>query len=165
MKGMRFFALGAVLAFAATAARPAAPDIYPGPGAARADIAAALRTASAAHKRVILDFGGNWCPDCQVLNIYLHDARNKPIVDANYVVVRVNIGHMDANVELARHYGIPVKKGVPALAVLDGSGKVLYSQKNGEFDNMRNMQSSALTQFLIRWKPVKPGCSVVNSKC
>ena len=164
MKTMRLFAFAAALAFAA-AARPAAPDIYPSPVAAHAEIAAALHTAAAGHKRVILDFGGNWCPDCQVLDRYFHDGRNQPIVEANYVVVHVNIGHMDANVDLARRYGIPLKKGVPALAVLSESGKVLYSQKGGEFEAMRNMQSSALTQFLIRWKPVKPGCSVVNSNC
>ena len=164
MKTMRFFAFAVALTLAA-AARPAAPDIYPSPGAANAEIAAALHTAAAAHKRVILDFGGNWCPDCVVLDRYFHDARNQPIVKANYVVVHINIGHMDANVDLARHYGIPLKKGVPALAVLSGSGKVLYCQKGGEFEAMRNMQSSALTQFLIRWKPAKPGCSVVNSNC
>ena len=164
MKTMRLFAFAVALTLAA-AARPAAPDIYPNPGAANAEIAGALHTAAAAHKRVILDFGGNWCPDCLVLDRYFHDARNQPIVKANYVIVHINIGHMDANVDLARHYGIPLKKGVPALAVLSGSGKVLYSQKGGEFEAMRNMQSSALTQFLIRWKPEKPGCSVVNSKC
>jgi len=164
MKTMRFFAFAAALTLAA-AAHPASPDIYPSPGAAHAEIAAALHTAAATHKRVILDFGGNWCPDCLVLDRYFHDARNEPIVKANYVVVHINIGRMDANVDLARRYGIPLKKGVPALAVLSGSGKVLYSQKGGEFEAMRNMQSSALTQFLIRWKPVKPGCSVVNSNC
>jgi thiol:disulfide interchange protein len=165
MKIVRLFAFGAVLAFAATTAHPAAPDIYPSPSQARADIAAALHAAATTHKRVLLDFGGNWCPDCHVLDIYFHDASNKPIVQANYVVVHINIGHMDANVDLAEHYGIPLKKGVPALAVLSSSGKVIYSQKGGEFEDMRHLDSSALTQFLIRWKPVKPGCSAVRVDC
>lgn len=165
MKTMRLIAFGAVLALAAAAAHPAAPNIYPAPGAARADIAAALHKAAVTHKRVILDFGGDWCPDCQVLDRYFHDARNLPIVKANYVVVHINIGQMDANFDLAGHYGIPLKKGVPALAVLSSSGKVLYSQKSGEFEDMRNLESSALTEFLMRWKPLRPGCSVVNSNC
>lgn len=165
MKTMRLIAFGAVLAFATAAAHPATPNIYPAPEAARADVAAALHKAAVTHKRVILDFGGDWCPDCQVLDRYFHDARNLPIVNANYIVVHINIGQMDANVDLARNYGIPLRKGVPALAVLSSSGKVLYSQKNGEFEDMRNLESSALTEFLMRWKPLKPGCSVVNSKC
>lgn len=165
MKILRYFAFAVVLALGATAARSAAPDIYPAPSQARADIASALHSAAATHKRVILDFGGNWCPDCLVLDRYFHDARNQPIVKANYVIVHVNIGHMDANVDLANRYGIPLKKGVPALAVLSSAGKVLYSQKGGEFEDMRNLESSALTQFLIHWKPTKPGCSVVNPNC
>ena len=165
MKITKWFVLAAILSIAAVSAHPATPDIYPAPSRARADIAAALHTAAAAHKRVILDFGGDWCADCIVLDRYFHDAQNAPIVKANFVVVHINIGHMDANVDLAERYGIPLHKGVPALAVLSSAGKVLYSQKGGEFEDMRNLQSSALTQFLLRWKPVKPGCPVVMANC
>lgn len=165
MKTMRLLAFGAVLALALTAASAAAPEIYPAPGQARSDIAAALRTAASSHKRVILDFGGNWCPDCVVLDRYFHDAQNAPIVNANYVVVHVNVGHFDANVDLAERYGIPLHKGVPALAVLSSRGKLLFSQSTGQFENMRSLDSSAVTQFLMKWKPVKPGCSVVNANC
>lgn len=165
MKTIRMLAFAAALALTSTAARSAAPDIYPAPAQARADIAAALHTAAASHKRVILDFGGNWCPDCIVLDRYFHDAQNAPIVKANYVVVHVNVGRFDANVDLAERYGIPLRKGVPALVVLDGHGKLLYSQSAGQFEKMSQLESSALTQFLIKWKPVKPGCSVVNADC
>jgi hypothetical protein len=44
---------------------------------------------------------------------------------------------------------------VPALAILDAHGKLLYSQKAGEFEAMRHMESSAVTQFLLRWKARK----------
>ena len=71
-------------------ARSALPDIYPPPEHASADIVAALKSAAASHKRVILDFGGNWCTDCQ---------------------------------------------------------------KTGEFETMRYMQTGAVTDFLVRWKP------------
>lgn len=165
MKTIRMLAFAAALALVSTSARSAAPDIYPAPAQAHADIAAALHTAAASHKRVILDFGGNWCPDCIVLDRYFHDAQNAPIVQANYVVVHVNVGRFDANVDLAERYGIPLRKGVPALAVLDGHGKLLYSQSAGQFEKMSQLESSALTQFLIKWKPVKPGCSVVNANC
>jgi thioredoxin 1 len=41
---------------------------------------------------------------------------------------------------------------VPALAVLDSHGRLLYSQKAGEFEAMRGMQSGAVTEFLNTWK-------------
>ena len=95
----------------------------------------------------------------------MHDSKNQPLVEANFVVVHVNVGHIDANLDLAEKYGVPLHKGVPALAVLSDHGALLYSQKNGEFEAMRHMESSALTDFLVQWKPSRPGCSAVVVNC
>ncbi len=141
----------ALCLFAARAV--AAPDIYPAPEQAPADLTAALQTASATHRRVLLDFGGNWCPDCRALDSYFHDATNAPLLEAGYVLVHVNIGRVDQNLDIAERYEVPLKKGVPALAVLDTDGKLLYSQKTGEFEAMRRMQSDVVTDFLKQWKP------------
>jgi len=75
--------------------------------------AAALKTAAQTHKRILLDFGGNWCGDCQVLDLYFHDPRNRPILEANFVLVHINIGHMDANTDIAETYQIPLKRAYP----------------------------------------------------
>jgi thiol:disulfide interchange protein len=165
MQTVRILALALSLTLGGGISLAAPQDLYPAPEHARADLAAALRTARTTHKRVLLDFGGNWCGDCKVLDLYLHDATNAPIVDANFVVVPINIGHMDENLQLAERYEIPLQKGVPALAVLSDTGKLLFSQKSGQFESMRRMESSAVTQFLIQWKPVKPGCSAVAITC
>jgi thioredoxin 1 len=142
-----FFALALALpAFAL-------PDIYPPPEQAQADLTAALEAAAAQHRRVIVDFGGNWCTDCHVLDGYMHDAANQPLIDANFLVVHVNVGRVDQNLDIAERYGIPLKKGVPAVAVLSSRGKVLFSQTGGEFEDMRHLDSSVLTEFLQRWKP------------
>jgi thiol:disulfide interchange protein len=161
MKTVKLLVLAALLALAGGRANSADRAIYPDPSQAKADLAAALKTAAATHRRILLDFGGNWCGDCQVLDIYFHDARNQPILDASFVLVDINIGRMDANLDLAEQYGIPLRKGVPALAVLSEHGELLYSQKSGEFEDMRNMQSSSVTEFLVKWRPARAGCSVV----
>lgn len=165
MRTYKLLAVAAILVLAAAPASPAGHDIYPPPAQARADLAAALKEAAQTHRRVLLDFGGNWCGDCQVLNIYFHDPDNLPILEKNYVLVDINVGYMDANVDLAEKYGIPLHKGVPALAVLDEHGRLLYSQKDGEFEAMRRMQSSAVTSFLAQWRPQRPGCSVMMLNC
>ncbi len=140
-------------------------EIYPAPEQATSDLSNALKNASATHKRIILDFGGNWCGDCQVLDIYFHDPANLPILEANYVVVHINVGRMDENLPIAARYQIPLHKGVPALAVLNEHGKILYSQKMGEFEAMRRLDPGAVTRFLVQWKPIKPGCSAVQLNC
>jgi thiol:disulfide interchange protein len=126
--------------------------IYSAEANPKADIAAALQQARQEHKRVILAFGGDWCGDCQVLEIYLHQPPNLDLFDKNFLLVHVDIGHMDKNVDIAETYGVPLAKGVPALAVLDANGKVLYSQKTGEFGDMRYMQPASVTGFLTKWK-------------
>jgi thiol:disulfide interchange protein len=60
--------LATLLAFAAGGARSELRDIYPPPDQAASDLAAALKTATATQKRVIVDFAGNWCTDCHVLD-------------------------------------------------------------------------------------------------
>jgi thioredoxin 1 len=132
---------------------PGRAEIYPNGAQAEADISAALSRATQEKKRVLLDFGGNWCGDCQVLEIYFHDAANRPLLESNYVLVPVNIGRYDENLAIAARYGVPVTKGVPALAVLDPDGQVVYSQRNAEFESMRKMDSSSVTAFLLQWKP------------
>jgi thiol:disulfide interchange protein len=134
------------------AEQPGRRVIYPEGAQAKADIAAALAKATKEKKRVLLDFGGNWCGDCQVLQIYFHDAANRNLLESNYVLVPVNIGQYDQNMDIAAQYGVPVDKGVPALAVLDAAGHVVYSQRNHEFSAMRTMDSASVTAFLLQWK-------------
>ncbi len=131
---------------------PGRAVIYPDGAEAQADLNAALAKAAKEKKRVLIVFGGNWCGDCQVLEIYFHDAANRSLLEANYVVVPVNIGRYDVNLDLATKYGVPLEKGVPALAVLDSHGQLLYSQRHSEFTAMRRMDSSSVTEFLQKWK-------------
>ncbi len=88
-----------------------------------------------------------------MLDIYFHQAPNVQLLADNYVLVDVNIGKYDMNLDVADKYGVPLKKGVPALAVLSSDGKLLYSQSTGEFENMRHMEASSVTDFLNQWKP------------
>jgi thiol:disulfide interchange protein len=115
-----------------------------------ADIAAAIKQARREHKRILLDFGGNWCGDCQLLDIYYHQSPNAKIIAQHFIVVHVDIGHMDRNVATAQRYKVPITKGVPALAVLDSNGKLLYSERDKEFEHT---SPEAITAFLNRWKP------------
>ena len=165
MNALKQIALAVVLVGGVGLARPASREIYPDPAQARTDLAAALKTAAAAHKRILLDFGGNWCGDCQVLDYYFHDPKNLPLLETSFVLVHINIGHMDENVDIARRYDVPLERGVPALAVLDTNGKLLFSQKKGEFEAMRRMESSSVTEFLVQWRTAKAGCSVMVVNC
>ena len=131
-------------------------QLYPPPEEAPAEIASALAAASKDHKRVLLVFGGNWCYDCHVLDTTFRSKAFALLVSANYHVVHVNVGNFDQNTDLAKKYEIPLNKGVPSLAILDPDGKLVISQKQGEFEDTVKVGPEDVLGFLKKWKP-QPG--------
>jgi thioredoxin family protein len=138
---------------------PAKPNtqLYAPPEEAKSEIAAALAEAAKDHKRVLLVFGGNWCYDCHVLDTTFRSKEFAPIVNANYHVLHINVGNYDANLDLADKYQIPLKKGVPSLAILDPDGKLVVSQKQGEFESTVKIGPEDVLAFLKKWKPQPKG--------
>jgi hypothetical protein len=67
--------------------------------------------------------------------------------------VHVNVGDYDKNLDLARKYEIPLDKGVPSLAILDPDGKLVISQKQGEFESTVRLGPEDVVAFLKKWKP------------
>jgi hypothetical protein len=117
------------------------------------EIDEAVKTASAQHKRILVVFGGNWCFDCHVLDEAFHSPEIAPTVNKSFVVIHVDIGQMDKNLEVAKKYDVPLDRGVPAIAVLDSDGKLLFSQKRGEFEAARSMAPEDILDFLHKWQP------------
>jgi hypothetical protein len=167
-KSFKLIALGLILPLALASIFPVClihsihpyRAIYPAATQARADLATALQSAAQSHKRILVEFGANSDPDSQRLDQYFHDKNNLHIQESSFIPVFVNTdatnrGYCacDANRVLASQYSISFDKGIPALAVLSEKGELIYSQKNGEFADMRHLKSSDLTEFLQRWKP------------
>jgi thiol:disulfide interchange protein len=131
-------------------------QLYSATANAQEEINAALKRATHEHKRVLLVFGGNWCYDCHVLDRALHEGEAGKIMKASFELVHVDIGEGDKNLDLTEKYQVPLDKGVPALAVLNSDGKVLYSSIEGEFEAARTMTKKALVIFLERWQESGP---------
>ena len=132
-------------------------DLYPADADAHKEIEEALRTAAKSHKRVMLVFGGNWCYDCHVLDAAFHSPEIAPTLNRNFIVVHVDIGEYNKNLDLAKKYDVPLERGVPAAAILDSDGKLVVSQKNQEFEKARSMAPEDILAFLNKWKaPVAP---------
>jgi thiol:disulfide interchange protein len=158
-------AVGLLLISAALSQQPSLPsdkgvldpitvktDLYPADADATKEIAEALKSAATDHKRVLLVFGANWCYDCHVLDRALHDGAAGRIVSDRFVLVHVDIGEVNKNLDLAKQYKIPLEKGVPAVAILGSDGKLLYGSRDGEFEAARKMMKQDLIAFLNQWK-------------
>jgi thioredoxin 1 len=129
-------------------------NIYPADADAHAEIKEAEEKAAQAHKRLLLVFGANWCFDCHVLDLAFQRPDLAPILVANYEVVHIDLGPDEQkNADLVQQYDIPLNKGIPALAVAESDGKLVVSQKNGEFEDARGLTPEVLQEFLSKWKP------------
>ena len=130
------------------------PNLYNKNAEARAEIGEAESRAKKDQQRIILVFGANWCYDCHVLDQAFHQPDVAAILQRSFQVVHVDIGDDGKkNSELALYYQVPLDKGVPALAVLDARGRLLYSQKNGEWESARSLDPDEVMKFLNNWKP------------
>jgi len=129
-------------------------DIYPVNADAHAEIQEGEEKAAQAHKRLLLVFGANWCFDCHVLDLAFQRPDLSPVLVANYEVVHVDLGPDEhKNADLVQKYEVPLNKGIPALAVAESDGKLVVSQKNGEFEDARGLTPEVLLEFLNKWKP------------
>src|SRR6266496_1687272 len=130
------------------------PHLYDMAANARTENDSAVAKARKLHQRVLLVFGANWCYDCHVLDQAFHQLDIEHRLAKSFQIVHVDIGDDGKkNNDVATDYQVPLAKGIPALAVLDADGKLLYSQKNGEWESDRSMDHAEIITFLDKWKP------------
>jgi thioredoxin 1 len=128
-------------------------NIYPADADAHAELKEAEEKAAARHKRVLLVFGANWCYDCHVLDLAFQRPDFASVM-SGYEVVHVDLGDDEKkNLDLVKQFDVPLDKGIPALAVAESDGRLVVSQKNGEFEDARALTPETLLEFLNKWKP------------
>jgi protein disulfide-isomerase len=117
---------------------------------ARAEIDKARASAAAAGRQVLVVFGANWCGDCRALDTAMKQEPLKSLIDTRYVVVKVDVGRFNRNVDIAEGYGVPLKKGVPTIAVLDADGRAVFATSGGELADARSMGEAEMRRFFDR---------------
>jgi thioredoxin-related protein len=159
--------LAALLAVAPSVAAPPAPKVsvasvaqlpqplplpYDEKANAQAEVAKARALAKKTHKRLLIDLGGNWCPDCRVLAAIMDLPDLKPFLAKHFVIVSVDIGRYDKNGFVADHYKIPVPHGAPALLAVDPrTDRLLNDGHLLALADARHMTPQALADWLAQW--------------
>ena len=154
-------ALLACTAFLLIAAGPAVPMLpagQPAPVAhpydetadADAAVAAAFARARAAGHDVLLDFGGNWCPDCRMLAGVLEMPQVQAWSAAHLETVYVDVGRFTRNTGLARQYGVTLT-AAPTVLVVTPDGRVLNRGQVFALADARRMSAQAVVDLLASW--------------
>lgn len=156
------FGIGlSVCAFAATAPRTTltrvaqlpAPLPYPYTENADAKLAVsqAFTRAKTSGKRVLIDFGGNWCPDCRILAGVMQLPEIRSFVANHYEIVTVDVGRFDRNLDLVSKFGIAKLQGVPTVVIADADGRTINITNTADLANARAMTPQGIADWLARW--------------
>jgi protein disulfide-isomerase len=140
-----------VLSFVFLAMAAAAADKpYNETADAKLDIKQALAEAATAKTPVLVVFGANWCSDCKMLAAAMKTGASAPLLSHDFKIVKVNVGRFDKNLDVAKAYGVPLEKGIPAVAILSPSNEVLYATREGELADAQKMGDKGVYEFFKR---------------
>jgi thioredoxin 1 len=133
-----------LIVFLAVAAS-AADGPYNETADAKLDIKQALTQSATVKTPVIIVFGANWCGDCKMLDSAMKNGASAPLLSKDFKIVKVNVGHFDKNLDIAKTYGVPLQMGIPAVAIISTNNQVLYVTREGELANApeRRLQAAA----------------------
>lgn len=141
----------------ATAANMPAPTPF---GTDQADARLSLKSseqlAAATHKNVMLVFDSTWCQQCFTFDHFLEDPLVKPVIEANYVVQKLDINEIGSSRSLDNpgsralyaKYG-PLQGGVPYVVFLSPRGnKIADTSFDGHIVGMPNRPMA--TKFFLQ---------------
>lgn len=119
---------------------------------AKAAFRTAMARATKAHKRLLVDLGGNWCGDCIALANFMRLPAIKAFVDAHYEVVTIDVGRFDRNLDIPAKFGFTERlKGVPMVLVVTPKGKLVNRDDVFATSDARHMTPQALADYLARY--------------
>lgn len=136
--------------------KPARANIYDRTASGSKQIDAALATAKATHKNVLLQFGANWCGWCHKLHtLFKEDQAIAQLLKDNYVTVLIDVDQVEGklhNEDIVSRYGNPTQYGLPVIVVLDSDGKQLTTQDTGKLEEGDHHDPKKVIAFLEKWK-------------
>jgi len=125
----------------------AAENPYNEAADAKQEIKQALTQAAGTKTPIIVVFGANWCGDCKMLDSAMKKGASASLLSRDFKIVKVDVGHFDKNLDVAKSYGVPLAKGIPAVAILSSSGDVQYVTKDGELAEARKLGDNGIYEF------------------
>ena len=138
-----------------TPAKTSRPAIYDENADGAKQIDDALAVAKKDNKRVLLQFGANWCVWCHKLHkLCQTDADIAAKLKESFVVVLVDVnkGH---NNDTNKKYGNPTRLGLPVIVILAADGKALVTQDTGKLEEGDHHDPKKVLAFLNEWAEKK----------
>jgi thiol-disulfide isomerase/thioredoxin len=136
--------------------KPKPKPVYDPFANAAVDLESALKVARETNKRVLIEFGANWCPGCLVLGRLLKEnADVASELKKHYVLVLVDTDTESGRLLQEKYVPKRQRNSIPHLAVLDPSDKVLQNDDTTAYEVDDDYSVPKLKAFLAEWSPSK----------
>lgn len=143
------------------------PDIYDDTADGATQIAEALKIARHDNKRVLLQFGANWCSWCHILHDVLeNDKEIARTLMYEYVLVLIDVDTVDGkkhNEAINERYGNPMSNGLPAWVLLDADGKQLATIPTEPLERGEGYDHAKVHGVLKKYKAAPVSAEAVMS--
>ena len=127
------------------------PQPYKASANATADVAAAFARARANSKRVIVDFGANWCPDCRVLAGMFALPEFRAFIATHYEHVYVDVNRFDRNMDVVAKTGAGELKGIPTVLIFRADGRLLNETTSAEWTSASGRSPQEAMNYFAKW--------------
>ena len=111
------------------------------------DIEIFLDSSIRKSKQSIIIFGGNWCPDCRILEGTLLLPTIKKYMIEHYEIMHVDVGRYDKNMNLISYFKIPKEEGVPRVLVFDNKKNILNMESTKEWTTARDRKQQEIFNY------------------
>ena len=123
------------------------PLPYNGEIYSESDIERFLDSSINKSKQPIIIFGGNWCPDCRILEGTLQLPTIKKYMIEHYEIMHVDVGRYDKNMNLISYFKIPKEEGVPRVLVFDNKKNILNMESTKEWTTARDRKQQEIFNY------------------
>jgi hypothetical protein len=119
---------------------------------AEADVNAALDEARRTHRLAFVELGANWCADCRILAGLFELPEFRRFLDAHYVVVNVDTGRQNRNLDVPARWGIAHLEGVPVVLIVDPETNRLVNAGHTEaLIDARKFTPQSVMDWVAEW--------------
>ncbi|WP_439632800.1 thioredoxin family protein [Glycocaulis sp.] len=118
---------------------------------AHGELDAAYERAAERGTRVLVKFGGNWCPDCRIFAGMLELAPVRAYADAHYEIVAVDVGRYERNMDVVARFGLDELEGVPTVIITNAQGEIINTGTSAEWRTARERNPQDVLDYLTRY--------------
>ncbi|GAB1263462.1 thioredoxin family protein [Aurantivibrio infirmus] len=116
-----------------------------------ADLKSAVGKAQKEQKLILLEFGGDWCRWCHIMDAFFVDnPQIKKDLLKVFVLLKVNVSEENGNETFLKDF--PEIPGYPHFLILDNEGALIAAQGTAELEQGESYSLQAFQTFIDKWE-------------